>query len=115
MASKNIMNHYRRSVRRLALNPLLTHAYVGDRTLAGWALVLALEVKVAFRGRRLGDIDRIRSRKGLLQPLVQCLVQPALLCAFSVFGDGAWSGHGCPPVRRPVPVKQFCGYPKHAK
>src|SRR5713226_9264465 len=108
MASKNIMNHYRRSVLQLALNPLLTHAYVGNRTLAGRALALALEVKVAFRGRRLGDIDRVRSRKGLLQPLVQCLIEQTLLRAFGVFGDGAWSGHGCPPVGRPVSLKRCC-------
>src|SRR3984957_17609585 len=57
---------------------------------------------VALRGRRLGDIDRVRARKGLLQPLLQCLVQPALLGAFGRFGVGvgARSGHRCLLVPR---------------
>src|SRR3981189_2269168 len=71
----------------------------------GSALVLAHDMKVAFRGRRLGDIDRVRPRKSLLQPFLQCLIQLALLSALSIFEVGAWSGHGCPPGWKPVPVK----------
>src|SRR6202022_3647044 len=115
MTSKNIMNRYRRPIRRLTLNLLLTHRLCRPRAAAGLQLVLALDVKVAFRGRRLGDIDRVRPRKGLLQPLLQGLIQPALLCAFSVFGVGAWSGHGCRPGWQPSPVKRFCGGPKRAR
>src|ERR1700731_4841512 len=71
------------------------------------ALFLALDVKVAFRGRRLGYIHRIRGRKGLLQPFLQCLIQQALLGVFDVFGVGAWSGHGCPPGWQPMPWSDF--------
>src|SRR6266850_2059333 len=66
---------------------------------------------VAFRGRRLGDIDRVRARKGLLQPLLQCLIEPALLGILDIFGVGAWSGHGCPPGQQPAPRYDFADGP----
>src|SRR6202171_6537455 len=66
---------------------------------------------VGFRGRRLGDIDRVRARKGLLQPLLQGLIELALLGSFDVFGVGAWSGHGCPPGWQPVPRCDFADGP----
>src|SRR6266481_2537532 len=66
---------------------------------------------VAFRGRRLGDIDRVRARKGLLQPLLQCLIELALLGTLDIFGVGAWSGHGCPPGQQPAPRYDFADGP----
>ncbi len=53
-----------------------------DRTRIGPRLILALDVMVGFRGRRLGDVDRVGAREGLLQPLLQRLIEPALLGAF---------------------------------
>src|SRR4051812_10321714 len=49
---------------------------------------------VRLRGRRLGDIDRVRAWKGLLQPLIQGVVEPALLGVVDLFGTRAWPGHG---------------------
>src|SRR6267142_2030795 len=85
MASKNMMNHYRRAGWRQA-NSLLIQALPSvPRPRYGTALILALDVMVAFRRRRLGNIDRVRTRKGLLQPLLQGLIEPALLVALGVF------------------------------
>src|SRR3979409_2649283 len=106
MASKNMMNRYHRAIRRLALNLLLTQALCRqpDTGLTA-ASALSLDVKVAPRGRRLGDIDRIGSRKGLFQALLERFLQRAvhssLLGVFRVLGVGAWCGHGCPPGRWP--------------
>src|SRR6202035_4661972 len=94
MASKNMMNDYRRPIRLSALNILLTHALSGIPGRAAAALALALDVKVFFRGGRLGDIDRVGRRKGLLQPLLGGLIQQALLAAFGILGVGARSAHG---------------------
>jgi hypothetical protein len=47
-------------------------------------LIAALDVMVAPGGRRLGDIDRIRTRNGVLQPLLQDPIQPGRLWRRSV-------------------------------
>src|SRR3982074_2533102 len=53
---------------------------------------------IGLRRRRLGDIDRVRPRKGLFQPLLQGVVQPALFGRlfglFASFGIRNLSGHG---------------------
>src|SRR5712675_33048 len=56
--------------------------------------ILAPDVLVRLRGRRLGDIDRVRAGKGLLQPLVRGCVEPALLGIVDPFGTRTWPGHG---------------------
>src|SRR5260221_5220495 len=52
---------------------------------------------VALRRRRLGDIDGVGARKGLLQPLRQGVVQVTLFSVFlgflGGFGNGNWPGH----------------------
>src|SRR5580704_15213457 len=65
----------------------------GHRVASELALGLAPDVMVHLRGRRLGDTDGIGSRKGLLQPLLQRLVEPALLAVVDLFGLRAWCGH----------------------
>src|ERR1700732_3499365 len=86
------------------------------------ALIRAPEVSVAFGRRRLGDIHRVGGGEGLLKPLLQRLVQQALLSALAVvrlsglFGGGARSGHGhFLLVWRPARVRRFGGRPIHAR
>src|SRR5262249_51385639 len=82
MASKNVMNHYHGSCGHGYRNPLLKLVICADLACS----VLAEHVAVALRGRWLGEIGRVGSRKAFLEPLLQRRIKPAL------FGILAGSG-----------------------
>src|ERR1700692_409920 len=110
MTSKNMMNHFGPPRARLTLKPLISQELPCSITPIGFPLILALDVMVRLRGRRLGDIDRVRSWKGLLQPFLQRLVEAALLAVFGVGGLGARCDHGCVLW---IPVERCCKRLKH--
>src|ERR1700689_1222528 len=74
-------------------------------------VVLAPDVMVRFRGRRLGDTDGIGSWKGLPQPLLQRLIEPALLAIVGLFGLRAWCGHGTTSLWHPVAPRRLADGP----
>src|ERR1700722_12860703 len=78
-------------------------------------LILAPDVMVRFRGRRLGDTDGIGSRKGLLQSLLQRLIEPALLAVVGLFGLRAWCGHETTSSWHAVCAPAFGGWANHAR
>src|SRR6201999_3129786 len=89
------------SSRQWDYNPLMSKGLPGKRDRGRPPSALALDVMVALRGRRLGNVDGVRTGERLLQPLLQGFVQPAffgVLRAFlGAFLVRAWSRHGCPP------------------
>src|SRR6476661_921155 len=107
-----MMNHYLRSIRRYPAKLLLAHALCRKSGPGNAASIFPLDVTIVFRRRRLGDIDRIRSRKGLFQPLLQRLIEPAFLGAFDALGSGAWSGHGGLSWLLPGSAERFGGWPR---
>src|SRR3954471_15699049 len=80
----------------------LIHCYLWIISATGYRApvsILAPDVVVRLRRRRLGDIDGVGARKGLLQPLIEGIVQPALLGVIDLLGVRTWPGHGGPSGR----------------
>src|ERR1700733_277348 len=59
--------------------------YAEHPAAVGRSSILAPGRMVRFRGRRLDDADRVRTRKGLFQPLLQRPIEPAGFRAFCTF------------------------------
>jgi len=59
MTSKNMMNHFGPPSPGLALKPLMIKEIILFPSSGDAGSVIALDVMVGLRGRRLGDIDRV--------------------------------------------------------
>src|ERR1700683_1149444 len=64
-----------------------------------------------YNAGRGGDAGGIGSWKGLPQPLLQRLIEPALLAVVGLFGLRAWCGHGTTSSWHPVAPQRLADGP----